>query len=194
MNTSRSISKKTLVMALGLVSVAMAQPPKTEPGAEASRSCSTEQGVSVCRDVEPGKTAQADEEKEQAPESTTAVKPAAPKGRVLLLLNIPQDIFARLEQDPAKNREYHAKSSWDYRPAPPAPAGADQYKPLLINGKPPWKYTPKESFAYTPKRDWSYNRDVFGRIWRANIEHDTQVVSVPNKKRGTYLMAVGAPR
>jgi hypothetical protein len=184
-----------MILALSLATIANAQQvaskPSTDPIAP-TRSCAVEGGMTVCRDVAPGAPATADAE---AAEAAAVVRPAPQaKGRLLMLLDIPQDIFARLSQDPAKNREYHAKKSWDYRPKPPAPARADQYAPLLINGVPPWKYTPKASFAYTPKRDWSYNRDVFGRIWRQNIQHDTRVAVVPVEKPGVYLMPVGEGR
>lgn len=194
MKTPEFILTLTMILAPCIAANSNGQQVSTKPSTDPvapTRSCTVEGGMSVCREVLPGEMKPAEKPTAQA---ATASDATAPKGRLLLLLDIPRDIFTRLADDPAKNREYHAKSSWNYQPAPPAPAGADRYKPLLSNGEAPWKYKPKETFAYTPKRDWSYNRDVFGRIWRQNIQHDTKVVQIPLNKHGTFLMPMAPVR
>lgn len=156
------------VLFLAMQSLSIAQTDLQTANANSSRVCATEGGINVCRNV-------------VAKREVVRVEeiPFTLKGKLFLLLDIPANIFARLAAPPETNREYHPTPSFEYHPAPPAPQGASAYRPLRDDGDPVWRYQPKASFKYTPKRDWSYNRDVFGRLWRANIEHDTRVVEVP---------------
>jgi len=155
-------------------------------GAVIDRVCSQEFGITVCRNV-----------KSDATKPETDGKPsvvASEPGRLLVLLDIPNNIFDRLAGDPARNREFHPKQNWDYRPVAAAPATAVKYAPTARPDGPAWKYRPKSSFSYRPKQEWNYNRDVFGKLWRENIQHDTRVVEVPIDQPGLYLLPVGNVR
>lgn len=149
-----------------------------------SRVCTTESGLTVCRNI-------AIEEKPQPVHLDAS--PDQARGRLLVLLDIPADIFSRLAASPESNRKYHPKRSWQYHPAAPAPAGADKYRPAP-DRESLWRYKPKSSFAYTPRRDWTYDRDVFGRLWRANIAHDTRVIEVPIMEPFEVYLPVGEVR
>jgi hypothetical protein len=155
--------------------------------------CAREAGVIVCREgiarsrVEGGQT---ETKPSAAPKTGEAEKP----GKLLVLLDIPKDIFARLADDPDNNRKYQPKAAQKYRPAAPAAPLAAKVSTANGSDGPTWKYRPKGKVAYQPKQSWSYNRDVYGRMWRHNIQHDTRVVEVPIESPGVYLMPVGGVR
>ena len=161
--------------------------PTSAAGARMDRVCTQEFGITVCRNAE---TAPA------KPAPAAAQQPGAPTepGRLLLLLDVPANVFDRLAADPERNREYHPKQSSDYKPEPPAPANAGKYVRTNRPDGSAWRSRPKTSAGYRPKQDWSYNRDVFGRLWRQNIQHDTRVVEVPIDQSGAYLLPVGSVR
>jgi len=159
----------------------------TSGGATIERVCSQEFGITVCRNADSALV---------KPATAVSAQPVAAKepGRLLLLLDIPKNTLDRLAGDPARNREFHPKQSWEYRPEAPAPRNAGSYAPTTSPDGPAWRYHRKTSFAFRPKQDSNYNRDVFGRIWRQNIQHDTRVVEVPIDQPGLYLLPVGSVR
>ena len=163
---------------------AFAQPTVTS----FDRACSKEFGMLVCRNV-PATTAPT----EDAGEKTEPVTRQEP-GRVLLLLDIPRNTIARLTGDPNQNREYHPKRDFSYRPSPPPPVNAAKYQPVPTTNGPVWRYQPKRTFGYRPKQNWDYNRDVYGRIWRQNILHDTRVVELTTDTPGVFVVPVGEVR
>jgi hypothetical protein len=167
--------------------------PEVDVTVQWDRVCAREFGVIVCRDSRP-----------TSPEEKLGVagqplfEPPSESGylgKLMVLLDIPSNIFYRLAQNPAYNREYHPTPSFKYQPIPPAPQSAGDYAPPAPTptGEPVWRYHPT-NFTYRPKTDWTYNRDVYGRIWRANIMHDTRVVEFPVEAPGIYLLPVAAPQ
>ncbi len=161
--------------------------------AQGSRVCSLEKGVNVCRDASPAERDAGARSDVKPPAAASTGEPKYP-GKLLVLLDIPSNIFIRLADDPADNRMYHAVKQKEYRPAPPAPLGAGEYSPPVGSKAPAWKYHPEKSFEYRAKRDWTYDRDVYGRLWRANIEYAKRVLELPFAKRGVYLFPVGDPQ
>lgn len=158
-----------------------------------TRICSVEKGINVCRNA----VSIPVEKKTKVDVKSQAVATPGPStmpGKLLLLLDIPSNTFARLAANPEDNRKYRRTTFDDYRPADPAPPGAGDYSPPTGVGPPVWKYHPKKSFAYQAKRDWTYDRDVFGRMWRQKIQHDTRVEVVPIEKPGVYLLPVAEAR
>lgn len=156
-------------------------------GPQANRVCTQEGRVNVCRDAIPS------QRDELAPTSVTLSGDPKEKGKLLLLLDIPSNILSRLADDPENNRKYHPTTTKKYQPAVPAPSQAGKYIPAP-KAERVWRYQPKASFEYQPKRDWNYNRDVYGRLWRQNILHDTRVVELRVESPGVYLLPVGATR
>ena len=157
---------------------------------DAVPACTVEHGVTVCRhDISGAESAAADPETQRV--VRTENLPSAP-GRLVLLLDIPSDVFARLADDPAENLKYRPSSNWDYRrpPQPPQKSMITRSSHAWEPANPVWRYQPPRSFEYQPTRSWSYDPDVVGRLWRANIVHDTRVVVRPIPQPGVYLLPV----
>lgn len=160
---------------------------------QATRVCALENGVNVCRDAGAAEAGERERVELKAGVAAPGAGPTKP-GRLLLLLDITSNVFSRLADDPENNRKFHAKAAQEYRPSAPAPPGAGKYVPAGAADAPVWKYQPKASFAYQPKRDWTYNRDVYGRLWQQNIAHDTRVVELPVEAPGVYLLPIADVR
>lgn len=187
-----------LVMAGVLSSRANAQQKaEAKPGgvttSQGARVCALENGVNVCRDSGPARAGERESVDLKAGGAAASEESTKP-GRLLLLLDIPSNVFSRLAGDPENNRKFHAKAVQEYRPAAPAPPGAGKYVSGSGTEAPVWKYNPKSSFEYQPKGDRTYNRDVYGRLWQQNIAHDTRVVELPVDAPGVYLMPVADVR